>query len=78
MAHVLQGLTELDPETTVTSINGIGAYDTISREAMLRGLQLADDTTLPFVCMFHGSPSEYLWGWSTKFHKVRVVSRGTH
>ena len=35
VAHVLQGLTELDLETTVTSIDGIGAFDTISREAML-------------------------------------------
>ena len=61
VAHVLQGLTELDPETTVTSLDGIGAFDTISREAMLRGLQQADDTALPFVSMFYGSPSEYLW-----------------
>ena len=61
VAHVLQGLTELDPETAVTSIDGIGAYDTISREAVLRGLQQADDTALPFVSMFYGSPSEYLW-----------------
>ena len=61
VAHVLQGLTELDPETTVTSIDGIGAFDTISREAVLRGEQQADDTALPFVCMFYGSPSEYLW-----------------
>ena len=53
--------TELDPETIVISIDGIGAYDTISREAMLRGLQQAEDTALPFVCMFYGSPSECLW-----------------
>ena len=38
-----QRLTELDPETTVTSIDGIGAYDTISR------LQQADDTALLLV-----------------------------
>ena len=61
MAHVFQGLTELDPETTVNSIDGIGPYDTIDREAMLRRLQQADDTALPFVCMFFGSPSEHLW-----------------
>ena len=28
---------------------------------MLRGLRQADDTALPFVSMFYGSPSEYLW-----------------
>ena len=61
VAHVLQGLTELDPETTVTSVDCIGAYDTISSEAMLRGLRHADDTALFFVTMFYGSPSEYWW-----------------
>ena len=61
VAHVLQGFTELDPETTVTSIDRISAYDTISREAMLRGFRQAGDTALPFVSMFYGSPSEHLW-----------------
>ena len=69
------GLIELDPETIVTSVDGIGAYDTISREAMLRGLQQADDTALPFVCMFHGPHRSVCGkttrGWSTRFHKVR-------
>ena len=54
VAHVLQGLTEFDPETTVTSLDGIGVFDTISREAMLRGLRQADDTSLSFVSMFYG------------------------
>ena len=35
----------------MTSIDGI----------MLRGFRQADDTALPFVSMFYGSPSEYLW-----------------
>ena len=33
VAHVLQALTELDPETTITSIDGISAYETMSRMA---------------------------------------------
>ena len=37
IAHALQGLTELNPRTTVTSIDGISAYDLISRQAMLEG-----------------------------------------
>ena len=31
VAHALQGLTDLDPEATVLSIDGISAYDLISR-----------------------------------------------
>ena len=82
VAHVLQGLTELDPETTVTSIDGIGAYDTISREAMLRACNRR--TTPRFhlcACSTGPHPStcgKTTRGWSTGFHKVRVVSRGTH
>ena len=37
LAHVLQGITELHPELTITSIDGISAFDLISRESMLRG-----------------------------------------
>ena len=38
VAHMLQSLTDLNPEVTVTSIDGVGAYDLISRSAMLEGL----------------------------------------
>ena len=39
VAHALQGLTEIDPRATVTSIDGISAYDLISRQAMLEGVR---------------------------------------
>ena len=63
IAHVLQSLTELHPEATVTSIDGISAYDLISREAMLQGLARVEGgrSALPFVRLFYGAPSEYLW-----------------
>ena len=63
IAHALQGLTELNPEATVTSIDGIGAFDLISRESMLSGLRdvTGGGEVLPFVRMFYGTPSEYLW-----------------
>ena len=38
VAHILQSMTDLDPDTTITSIDGVGAYDLISRNAMLEGL----------------------------------------
>ena len=38
IAHALQGLTDVDPNTTIISIDGISAFDQISRAAMLDGL----------------------------------------
>ena len=38
VAHALQGLTQLHPGTTITSIDGINTFDLISRESMLTGL----------------------------------------
>ena len=56
-------MTDLDHETTITSIDGVGAYDLISRNAMLEGLFQMDggDQIIPFVRMFYGSPTTYLW-----------------
>ena len=63
VAHILQTLTDSNQETTIISIDGVGAYDLISRNAMLEGLLRMEDgdQILPFVRMFHGSPSTYLW-----------------
>ena len=60
---MLQGVTELNPGITVTSINGVSAYDMISRRAMLDGLRQVGGgpASLPFVRMFYDTPSEYLW-----------------
>ena len=63
VAHALQALTDADPRATILSVDGISAYDSISRVAMLRGLQRMEggDALLPFVSQFYGSPSTYLW-----------------
>ena len=76
VAHVLQGLTELDPLATVTSVDGISAFDLISRKAMLEGLMRVDggSSALPFVRLFHGSPSEYLWEDATGM--VHTIPQG--
>ena len=59
IAHALQTLTE----STVVSTDGVGAYDTISRKAMLEALARMPGgaAALPFVRFFHGQPSQYLW-----------------
>ena len=61
IGHALQFLTQRDPSATITSIDSIGAHDTISRTAMLSGLAEVDPAVLPFVRLFFGSQSRYLW-----------------
>ena len=39
IAHALQGLTEMNPRATVMSIDGISAFDLVSRHAMLQSLK---------------------------------------
>ena len=62
VAHALQGLVEMDPDTTIVSDDGIGAYDLISRESMMTGFFRMErgGAALPFVQMFYGLLSENL------------------
>ena len=63
LAHSLQLECEIDPTWTVLSVDGVGAYDLISRLAMLRALRNTPDaaSVLPFVRLFYGQPSTFLW-----------------
>ena len=61
IAHALQALTEANPEATILSVDGIGAFDLVSRGAMLQGLCDVSPSAVLFVRQFHGSPSRYLW-----------------
>ena len=52
-----------DPRCTIISEDGIGAFDLISRSAMLeamRGLHGGQEA-LPFARLFYGQPSRHLW-----------------
>ena len=63
VSHVLQTLLEMDENTTLLSVDGVGAFDLISRKAMMEGLldMPNGDKLLPFVRLFYGSPSTFLW-----------------
>ena len=62
IGHALQMLTdESNPNSTITSVDGISAYDTMSRGAMLSGLAEVAPSVLPFVRQFYGSCSRYVW-----------------
>ena len=63
VAHVLQALTEANPDATVLSIDGVSAFDMVSRLAMLAALRRVPggDQILPFIRLFYGSQSRYFW-----------------
>ena len=79
IAHVLQGITDLDSRATVTSIDGISAFDLISRSAMMKGIQKVHGAAVPFVSMFYVTASTYLWeddeGTTHKIVQVKEESR---
>ena len=63
LVHSLQLATEADPTLTILSVDGVGAYDHVSRSAMLIALHNANaaNQTLPFARMFYSTPSTYTW-----------------
>ena len=63
VVHALTAATEQTPDLTILSIDGVGAFDTISRQAMLQGLAAVPEANrcIPFVRMFYAQPSAYIW-----------------
>ena len=63
VVHALTATTQLSPTQTILSVDGVGAYDTISRASMLRGLHTTAgaNACLPFVRMFYTEASHYVW-----------------
>ena len=63
MTHIVQAMTSEDREATILSIDDIGAYDLVSRNAMFRGVadMVDGDKLVPFMCLFYGSASTFLW-----------------
>ena len=63
VSHILQALTQSSPRCTIVSVDGVGAFDLVSRNAMLRGLMSlpSGGRLLPFVRTFCGQPSVFLW-----------------
>ena len=59
VAHALQALCELDPSSSVVSVDGIGAFDLVS--AMLQGLRRIAPHVVPFVRQFYDTPSTCWW-----------------
>ena len=72
VCHALQVLCDMDEDATITSIDGISAYDIISRRAILQGLEKVPrrSAASPFCAvMMLGPPTGSI--------KAKGVSRGT-
>ena len=52
VTHIVQAMTSEDREATILSIDGISVYDFVSRNG---------DKLVPFMRLFNGSPSTFLW-----------------
>ena len=79
VSHVVQALTEADPESTVVSFDAANTFDLISRKATLNGLLHVDGggAVLPFARLFYGRPSQYFWEDATgTTHIVRQGEGG--
>ena len=83
IAHVVQVMTDRDPNCTVLSIDGVGAFDLVSRRAMMTAVHSMDqgEKLIPILFQFYGHPSTHLWedeeGTATKSSKVKAGSRAT-
>ena len=83
IAHALQLSTEENPRTTVSSMDGIGAFDSISKsmlEALMRlgGVQPSCDLSECSTANHRLVAGKVMMGHCTTSSKVRVVSRAIH
>ena len=78
VVHALTTDSEQHPTRTILSVDGIGAYDTISRNCMLQGLQAVPEANrcLPFVRLFYTQPSTYVWHDNTNTPHVIQQAEG--
>ena len=63
VSHILQTLTDFYARATIFSVDGVGAFDLISRNSMMEGLLHMEggDQLLPFARMFYNRPSTIPW-----------------
>ena len=63
VARVVRSMMELDPTKTLLSNDGMGAFGHITRKSMLEAFHNNADVAplLPFVRMFDGKNSTYVW-----------------
>ena len=84
MSHTFSRASEVDPSTTVISVDGVGAFNSVSLAAMLSGLLDMEEgeQLLPFVRMFYSQSSSFFFddeaAKPTQSSKERAASKVTH
>ena len=63
VGHLFRAACDLNPNACVLSIDGIGAFDNISRKAMLQKLASLPTASsiVPFARLSYASPTDYVW-----------------
>ena len=63
LTRVLRTAIEVDPRATILSVDAVGAFDHVSRQAMLGALSSHPglQPLLPYTRQFYGAPSVYTW-----------------
>ena len=76
VSHMVQMLTELNPRQTMVSVDGVGAFDLVSRNAMLQGLgnMIGSAQVLLFVRLFYSDPSTHVW--EDEFGEPQMIPQG--
>ena len=80
VAHILQAVTDMDERATIVSVDGLGAFDLVSRKATLQGLMAEEGgpQLLPFVRILWAAISFLVGGRSwrcTRSTRAKVENR---
>ena len=84
VGHAVRALTDARPTATLVSVDGVGAFDNVSRKAMLSKLLSFPGARamLPFVLLSYGQESSCDWkdaeGEVARWSKGKVVNKATH
>ena len=63
LAHAIRLLTDMDPDTVVVGLDGVGAFDHVKRARFFEKLLACEELRplLPLVSALYGSSSRFLW-----------------
>ena len=79
VGHAVRVMTETNPDATLLSIDGVGAYDHVLRSAMMAKLLEVPGLRplLPFVRSIYSQPSRYVWrDEAGDLHEIRQHEGG--
>ena len=79
LAHMVQMVTGMDAQATVTCIDGVGAFDHVLRASIFRRLLAHEHLRelVPYVRAWYGTASEYVWVDDDGLHRAhRCPGRG--